>query len=350
MLINILFIVVVVSTIYFGFIFFRAIQFLREKPKPDFDKKNRFEVIEKLLEQIKNSNSKSVFEKRIQHHVEEKRALAKTFVEEEIPHYLKYISKPFEKLPTINIVISSGVTLSVVFKYLVENRSLFLNYPVKFYSNNIFAFQRYIRQNKDYPGILHSFPMTILPGNIDPSYGGTYGNEAVDSLLSLREEANKNNDLILGLSSPSWVLVGKNYDNIQICSTSSGLSEVENTLLQISDVVYIIKPITNVLATDNISILNEINPMLSAVGGFNSYSIPKKKVLPVLFTTRRVKDSNSNLILHSKRLFDANVDRNFELSLATLAYNPASKEEEFSKEESYVLARGYEFFGIPKIA
>ena len=359
-LIDFLFALVILSGSYFVFAFIKALKILNNDPKNQnmgffeslkikFDKDLNLSLKESITKLIDENNShKSLFHERRDYKIDEKRALAKVFVEKEIPWFIKHISKPYKKLPTINIIFTDGITSTFIFNFLIENRFLFSNFSVKFYTNNIYAIQKFLFEKDENASILDSFPITLLPGYSDTRIGDVLGEHTVNSLNKLREDVNNSNGLILGLLSPKWVLVGKNYNNLQICIRGEQRKKIYKTLLQISDVVYVVSALTNVLAVDDTTGLNEINPQLKSAGKYQSFEIPVKKELPILYTPQRTNDNNSNLLFHSKQLFEDNDQRNFKLSLKKMVFDPINKENEFSKEEVFILSKGSEFFGINK--
>ncbi len=208
---------------------------------------------------IKEANlgpySKTLFGSRSKHYSKEKEKIASMFV----PLLLSRCKRLIQTGKHIYLVIDSGTTLRLLFKLLGEKTVQFSADDEKWIdkltivTNNLSGIQSLMEHGRPNPNNRYSglaVDCRLLPGVPLPVYSAVTGEETEKALRELHSNtSDSNNSIFIGITTGNWVRIRKSEPRCPVpLGRGKGHLAFKQTLLNVSDEVFVISPLGKIFA------------------------------------------------------------------------------------------------------
>jgi hypothetical protein len=302
------------------------------------------------------------YNRRSRHFRTEKIKLADSLTAAVLPRLVQIAQRECPNVNKIHLFLDSGTTITPVFKPLFF-RGLELDKDKKLlvHTNNLGGIDSLhkLPQVELERGRLTEENFHLLPGSPLSKYRATTGGGSHRFLTQLLEEdelAKKRKDsksqdvVVISVITANWVLAGRGFDSLQICSRGRGHLEFKQLLVENSDYVVLVVPLPKILRLDDVKKLND---RVEKGQSFSVLPLPTEhKRATYLLTTHRPKHSLSPLLNVTIELTNLNGGKNYQLWPDCPEYDPPGNLKEVlasecphqyvrdSFEEMYGLAQG----------
>ncbi len=282
---------------------------------------------------------------RLSHFPEEKNLLAEELVRHQLPVTIKQLLKDFRaknnRMPgRIVVLVDSGTTLAPIFPKLRRHGYGFqipkdIKERIHIYTNSLSGIAAFDLEDRT-AGEIPETGIHLLGGNPLDMYRATTGEDTRRAMENLRKQYEMDSDVIIGIVTANWILVGPAYDRLILCAKGRGHLEFKEQLVKMADRIIVVAPLGKLLRLNSHEDLNEIlrKEGMTAYDSFDIKQKSKEDCSVSLLTTFR-RRRGSLLFYHSSMLARAHDSRagskpyyDINPSSKSLAYDPMLPKEQ----------------------
>lgn len=288
-----------------------------------------------LKDQFGYAWQENEYYRRKRHFVEEKKKLADITVREVLPYCIDKLSEDLKDIDKINIILDSGTTITPIFSNLVKYGISLSNKNIKinFFTNNLAGIDEVCKEYDPNYCKFSERAFQLIGGMPLNTYRATTG-EVTQKILSAMWKEQSNKEKTISIITANWFLAHNGLDELAICARGEGHLDFKSALVQNSDFVIIVSPLTKILRLDD---LKELNNMVPYIDKYKEFTVPpERKNTTLLLTTFRSQNSMSPLRQHSEELlrtFQKKHNKNFEFWHEPVFYSPQGRKRDVYEVE-----------------
>jgi hypothetical protein len=277
----------------------------------------------------------TLYSRREQHFVKEKRLLAKNVVEDVLPRVVDRILQA-DSGARLRIVLDSGTTITPLFEELVARgvtNTAREQVSSQVITNNLAGIEVVQKQETGPQRYLTEDNFTLLGGTPLATYRATTGPVTEQALIQLLSEPGFTT---IGILTANWLLIGKGHNSLSICAKGRGHLGFKALVAANCEYVFVVAPLGKIFTLDSVE---EVDRLMQKYAGserdvddhYNRVMFDEqKRSKTFLVTTKRPADSNSPLCVLSAQVFGLppRSRTNFTVLENPLTYSPSGSRDE----------------------